>query len=157
MSTALILTMDSVIITLLANRAGSLVQPRSAINGPTVDRSGAGAIIRTGTSYPSPHLWELNWIVDAATAQRCELHRDLYSQQAAFTVQIDDYISRFWEASPRSRAFAAGESATVSEGSKIGYYAQWQAEYQDAPKIEPLGNNWYRFTARLLETEVVPP
>lgn len=107
--------------------------PRTRIETPQITLSRNGAILRDGTTYEPPHVWQIVTVVNRHLRDILEAMHG-YAMSTPGSVLVDDEIRLFSESSPRTRAIVPSTSE-VTQGLAVQYYSRFNAEFQGAFEI----------------------
>ena len=116
--------------------------PRRRIETPELSRTAWGTPVERGTSYESPHLWQVSALVSDVRAtvgsfSDADTLEAMYNRWlvASGDIVLHDYTRDYSEVSPRTRALAAGGTA-VTVGTTVRYPAQFNVRFSGELTLE---------------------
>lgn len=129
-------------LTVALTRFSDASWPRRRIETPELSRTAYGTPMVRGTSYEPPHLWQVAALVSdtratAGAFSDADTLEAMYNRWliAGGDVVLHDYTRDYSEASPRTRALAAGGTA-VTVGTTVRYPAQFNAQFSGELTLE---------------------
>jgi hypothetical protein len=126
--------------------------PRERIEAQGVSFSAYGTPATDGTSYESPHLWNLVVLLEPQDAQTLA-RIDAKSRAQKLDITIVDRTDEYWELSPRTRATAPDDTEILDDG-MVGYYAQFKGRFT-APIKQIAEGAYRRVSIQITETQKV--
>lgn len=116
--------------------------PRRRIETPELSRTAWGTPVERGTSYEAPHIWQVSALVSdirdtAGSFSEADTLEAMYNRWlvASGDIVMHDYTRDYSEASPRTRALAAGGVA-VTVGTTVRYPAQFNVRFSGELTLE---------------------
>ncbi len=139
MSSGLVLSYAGLTVSL--TRFSGASWPRRRIETPEISRTAWGTPIERGTAYEPPHIWQVSALVSDVSGVGAFSDADtleaMYNRWlvASGDLVLHDYTRDYSEATPRTRALAAGGVA-VTVGSTVRYPAQFNVRFSGELTLE---------------------
>jgi hypothetical protein len=129
-------------LTVSLTRFSGASWPRRRIETPEISRTAYGTPVERGTSYEAPHIWQVSALVSDVRATTgsfsdADTLEAMYNRWlvASGDLVLHDYTRDYSEASPRTRALAAGGVA-VTVGTTVRYPAQFNVRFSGELTLE---------------------
>ena len=140
MSTGLVISYAG--LTVALTRFSGASWPRRRIETPEISRTAWGTPIERSTAYEPPHLWQVAALVSDTRATSgafsdADTLEAMYNRWLVTSgdLVLHDYTRDYSEASPRTRALAAG-GTVVTVSSTVRYPAQFNVRFSGELTLE---------------------